>query len=718
MVRTPTRAPSWRLQVTLAAIITVGYFLIAAPLGSRGEGIGEGDFAPRALTAIRDAQFESNVLTQAARDEAAAAVETAYFPADPAITVQQQEKLRAFFDAYRVLRQRSDLSRPRQVEDAERIPSALPIQPATRVTLLDASAADFETLRAAAIDGITEVLRAGVAAGEGATRAGEHIDRLAAAPIERRLDSDSLSALRNVLGAFVAENRSVDTEETRRRQDEERRAQPPVIVTYVKGQVIAPASKSLDAADIEALRATGAISSGLGYSRMGGVALIALALGLFGAPMVARGVDRRTGSAPVAVAAASVLAAFLCARAAYGPLLPDTGEEYIALALPIPAAALVVALFAGALPGAATAVLLGLASAFIATVEPDLAGAGFIGSLESLRMGVTIAAAGAAGAAVIGLRRGIPGFVASGVVSAAAGAGVLLAFWLVDEPHRASSLASLGIAGAASGLGSAAVAGAVALGTARWTGFLDRSRLARLAHSRHPLLRRLQAEAPGTFHHASMVATLAEHAAERIGADALLARAGALYHDVGKLARPTFYIENMADGALSPHEGLDPAESASIIREHVTRGISLAKDSGLPPAVVDFIPEHHGTRLVTYFYRLAAAQNQPTDPAPFRYAGPRPRSRETAIVMLADSSEAAVRAEPERGRARIDAIVDSILAERLGEGQLDECDLTLRELRVIAEVFKEQLRAAYHPRIAYPEPVPEELVRIAGTELR
>src|SRR5207237_9142329 len=238
--------------------------------------------------------------------------------------------------------------------------------------------------------------------------------------------------------------------------------------------------------------------------------------------------------------------------------------------------------------------------------------------------------------------------------------------------------------------------------------------LATLLHLRqlgdlsHPLRRDLQAPAPGSFRHSVIVGNLAERAAGLIGADSLLLRVGCYLHDIGKIAKPEYYIENQIDTA-NPHDKLQPNVSARLVSEHVRIGLKLTGRYRLPARVRAFIPEHHGTRLVTYFYRKASAHDPSTDPEKFRYPGPRPQSRETAIVMLADSVEAVVRSSRDRSHERIGELVDGVIAERLAEGQFDECDLTMRDLRVIADSFKTTLRGIYHPRIEYPSPTKAEL---------
>ena len=254
---------------------------------------------------------------------------------------------------------------------------------------------------------------------------------------------------------------------------------------------------------------------------------------------------------------------------------------------------------------------------------------------------------------------------------------------------------------------SAFVALGAFLGLSFLFGITTRVQLMELAQVNQPLLRRLQDEAPGTFHHSIIVGNLAERAADAIDADSLLVRVGCYYHDVGKLLQPGFYVENQMGGE-NPHEHLEPQVSAQIVSEHVRGGLELARKYRLPQRVAAFIPEHHGTRLVTYFYRKASRESPEVDATQFTYPGPRPQSRESALGMLADSVEATVRSSPDHSPERIDALVDEVVAERVSEGQLDECDLTLRQLKTIAESFKATLRGVYHPRLEYPQPTEAE----------
>ena len=234
-------------------------------------------------------------------------------------------------------------------------------------------------------------------------------------------------------------------------------------------------------------------------------------------------------------------------------------------------------------------------------------------------------------------------------------------------------------------------------------GILTDVKLLELSNADLPVLGQLALRAPGTNQHSHAVGQLAEDACRAVGANPLLARIGALYHDIGKLAAPEYFVENQQGD--NPHDRLRPYQSAKIITSHVTYGAKLAKEIGLPAKIADFIPQHHGTRTLHYFLRKAQAQakpNETVDEADFRYPGPKPQFKEAAIMMLADSCEAAARSlarpDPENIRAIVIKIVDAIISD----GQLDECDVTLQELTTIREAMISALTAIYHARIDYP----------------
>ncbi|MCI0343747.1 MAG: HDIG domain-containing protein [Planctomycetales bacterium] len=231
--------------------------------------------------------------------------------------------------------------------------------------------------------------------------------------------------------------------------------------------------------------------------------------------------------------------------------------------------------------------------------------------------------------------------------------------------------------------------------------------LLELSDQNHPLLRRLLLEAPGTYHHSVVVGSLAEAGAEAIGANALLARVGAYYHDVGKSMKPEYFTENEGKKGLR-HGRLSPTLSTLVIKAHTKDGVVLAREYDLPQAIVDFIPQHHGTSVIEFFYQEAVSlegdSSVPRDA--FRHDGPKPQVKETAIMHLADSVEAASRSLSDPTPGRLRDLVHTIIWKKLGDGQLDECDLTFRELRRIEEAFVRVLVGVFHSRIRYPDARP------------
>jgi putative nucleotidyltransferase with HDIG domain len=368
--------------------------------------------------------------------------------------------------------------------------------------------------------------------------------------------------------------------------------------------------------------------------------------------------------------------------------------------------------------GMLMAVLLDGGTALVVhAVVSIIAGAVNSGSGSSLEITAYVFLGGLAG--IIAIRRGdrLQTFLQAGVFVALVDAAVVSVFSLLGE-RDLTGVVQLWGASAFSGAGAAiASAGSFAvLGSV--FGIVTVFQLLELANPSQPLLRRLLVETPGTYHHSIIVGNLAERAAEAIGADPLITRVAAYYHDVGKLANPMAFIENQAGGE-NIHDQLEPEVSAELLKQHVADGIDIAYAARLPKKLIAFIPQHHGTTLMSYF--LARAREQAAAPyggletaegrkaaatvdvRRFRHAGPKPQSREAALIMLADGVEASVRSLSSRDEGTIRAMVDRIFLERVEDGQFDECDLTLRDLEKTKEAFVGQLLGMYHTRIAYPQ---------------
>ncbi|MEM1423582.1 MAG: HDIG domain-containing metalloprotein [Planctomycetota bacterium] len=364
------------------------------------------------------------------------------------------------------------------------------------------------------------------------------------------------------------------------------------------------------------------------------------------------------------------------------------------------------------------AMLVGVASMLLTATALDLGEGHFVAGLvgvmlaawrladirsrnDVVRGGVVTTAGVALGVIVVGLvERPLTGVVTIDLVERTR-AGLVLLELLVDAA----------IAGAGAFLAAALLLVALQL-IERVFGITTGMTLAELRDPQHPLLRQLQQRAPGTYNHALNVATIAESAADAIGADALHAYVGAVYHDIGKMNKPDYFVENQSPG-LNKHDRLSPAMSLLVIVGHVKDGVELAREYGLPKSLHHYIESHHGTTLVEYFYFQAQKQadeddntDRPTE-FEYRYPGPRPQTREAAILMLADASESAARSLDTPTASRIEALVHDLARKRLLDGQFDECQLTLRELTLIEGAITRTLSSIHHGRIAYPKGEPE-----------
>ena len=233
-------------------------------------------------------------------------------------------------------------------------------------------------------------------------------------------------------------------------------------------------------------------------------------------------------------------------------------------------------------------------------------------------------------------------------------------------------------------------------------GILSTMKLIELSNPNHPLLRKILMEAPGTYHHSVMVANLADAACEAIGANGLLARVGCYYHDIGKTKRPNFFIENQMHRE-NPHDRLPPDKSANIIISHVTDGAAILKKYNLPKEIIHIAEQHHGNTLLKFFYHKAVQGEEEVKEEDYRYPGPKAQTKESAIVGIADSVEAAVRSLNQPTPETIESLVKKIVSDRLQDGQLNECDLTLKELETVSHSFCETLKGIFHSRIEYPE---------------
>ena len=694
-VRRFARTDAVRLVVaTLLMVVALGGVLAvdALPGPFAGQGIIVGDLATADILAPRALTYESAEQTRLAREEARRQVQPQYdySPARGQLTAARQldalgEVITPVDAAFAAIL----TPEARQIALRSAIPT---LAPPSRETLAELDEPQWTSLRAELVRVLEAVERQEVRD----TLLGDVRDSLDSR-LSIRFAADQRALVTEILQPLVVANSTFDEAATERARTEASNLVAPVEVPIAKGEIIARRGDRVDALDREKLDRLGLLDPrpdslrAAGWFMLAGVAVLLLLAWVW-----------RFRSQIWHRSSALLLIALVLIGASIA--LKVTGDRSV-LPYVVPVAAV----------GLLLAVLLDAGAALMVTSILALLGGAIVGSVE---FAAYVLFGGVAG--IIVVRRGekLSHFVQAAVAIAIVQIVVVTMFTLLGDRDFTGffELAGASVASAA-GSAVAALGSFVILGNA--FGITTSFRLLELANPSQPLLRRLQLETTGTYHHSLMVGNLAERAAEVIGADPLLARVAAYYHDVGKLANPVAFIENQY-GQDNVHDELEPEQSVVLLKAHVANGIDLAYEYRLPKPLIAFIPQHHGTALMSYFYARAqeqavaeagalpgtpAAQEAAAtvDAAKFRHAGPKPQTKEAAILMLADSVEASVRSLGTPDEATIRAMVSRIIRERLEDGQFDECDLTLRDLDRIREAFVAQLLGMYHRRIEYPQ---------------
>ncbi len=682
----------------LLAVLLMG---VLFPILPSRLSVNEGDIASQTIRAPREVRYNSKELRDQLQEQRRVSVRDVV-SYDVGMKPQQLARLTEIVARIQGQRDSPGFARATRDEGIARI-QGITLSPAQRSVVLDFTPEQWAAT-------VEEAFRLLGAVLEEPFSATEMEDRKTA--VNNRV-RDGFPAVQGGVAVALVQPLVVPTQrkdevETQKAREKAAAGVEPQVQTYAKNQVIVREGDAIDRAKIEALREAGLLNIRLSLRELAAALVIALlGAGLLGAYLHVFQPPSMASYRRLVATCLLIGGLQLVARLYLPLVLPDSDRRFLAFVLPVAAVPMLVAALFEAPLALVIAVACTVLTTFTAVYLPDVAGVVGLTAIQTLQMTAAFLLGGFAGVVVVYRAERFSRFFLAGAAVSLASFFGLVAFWLLDSGRRPSDLAWM--AGASAGAGALSSLLAVGLFALLGSvfGITTRLQLMELAQLNAPLLRRLQDEAPGTFHHSVIVGNLAERAADLVGADSLLVRVGSYYHDIGKLARPGFFIENQLSGQ-NPHDGMDPATSSDLLRDHVRHGAELARKERLPERVRAFVQEHHGTLRTAYFYRLAAQTDPEIDPALFTYAGPRPQSRETAIVMLADSTEATVRAAKDRSQDRIDAIVENVIAERLAEGQFDDCDLTLRDLRVIAEAFKRSMRAIYHPRVEYPAPVRAE----------
>jgi len=700
-----TRRDLLRLVIASVLLIVALTATLAIDVAPSGLGLEMGAIAQDSVRAPRAITYESRILTDRARSLAADAVAPQYdYSAERAANIAAQQGA-VFAGAMAT----ADAAFSADVSPFNRealLQGTLPaLSDAARSTLITLSPERWRVLRNEGARVLDEIERSQLRDTDLATQR-----QFLNSRIQAGLSGDERDLATELISPLIVANSSYSETLTQEARDGAAAGVGPVTETVQQGQIIVDAGHPITALDLETIDALGINASHLDAARLAGWLLLSVLLvGLLLAwvwrfrpelwhrnnVLVLVGLMMAFATVAFKVTAGRSILPFFVPTAAVGMLLAillDAGAATVLMA--------VLALIAGAVNGSSLEV-----SAYV-----------FLGGL----------------AGIVGVRRGdrLHVFVQAGLVVVAVNIAVVSTFVLLGERDLdLAGILQLWAAAVASGAGAAVVAVGSFAALGSLFGILTVFQLLELANPSQPVLRRLLVETPGTYHHSLMVGNLAERAAESIGADPLLARTAAYYHDIGKLSNPLGFIENQAGGE-NIHDELSPEVSAQLLKAHVADGIDVAYRSRLPKALISFIPQHHGTTLMSYFFAKAkdaaaapfggtstpegSKAAESVDPSRFRHAGPKPQSREAAILMLADGVEASVRSLSSRDEATIRAMVTRIIDERLKDNQFGECDLTLRDIEKIREAFVSQLLGMYHQRIAYPQNVDVELESKGG----
>ncbi len=500
--------------------------------------------------------------------------------------------------------------------------------------------------------------------------------------------------------SFILPNLSIDLDETEKGRKQAKAQIEPVRLSIAPGETILRDGSIITPVDIEKLEASKLIDPKIQWAQIIGN------IGLSVAFCVGLGIYLIKGQLNTPVTPKRVLLlALIIGGIVFAAKLLLPGRELLSYLFPFATGPMLIATLLNPFLAVVVALLLSILVTYSAMLSPELLTFLSPSPLEPLEKITLYFSSSLIGVLMVWQAKRMYQYLAAGIGVGIAGAAIVLVFWLLAPDREVAKLGWAVLGVMSSGFLSAALTVGAFVLLGHIFGITTSFHLMELAHPDHPLLRKLVLEAPGTYYHSLIVSNLAEQAADIIGADSLMARVGAYYHDAGKLINPGFFIENQRAGE-NIHDKLDPTISASIVISHVKDGVQLANQYHLPHRIKDFMQEHHGTRLASFFYQKALQEKEGVQRTDFEYPGPAPRSKETAIVMLADSIEAMARARGSSDPEDLYALVEEVVAERIAEGQLDNSDLTLQDLAKIKEAFKIALRGVFHPRIQYPQPPP------------
>jgi putative nucleotidyltransferase with HDIG domain len=690
---TSNKPPLLRLGV-LAFTVLLSISSLILPISTRASGytLNIGDVAPQDIQAPENLTYTSAVLTEIGRVNAENAVDPVYDSADPSITRRQIERLRIALNYISAIRLDIYATEEQKINDLASMVD-LSLDQETIKALLIINDARWEIASQEAINVLEQVLRKTIRDDQlNETR--QSIPAL----ISFSIPEDQAIIISRIVAPFVVSNSLYNEPATNAAKIIAREYINPISTTYIQGQIIVNRGSVITAVEREALENFGLIEPPRTVQTILAAVSIVVLLSTLSVLYF-----RSRSLAPIHNTKGFIATAIVFLIFLLGSRLAIPNRAVIPYIFPIPAFGLTIASLYSIEAGVILSLSLSVMGAFDLSYSLDLTLYFFISTI--------------CGILILGKGKRVINFFWAGLAIGISGSAVILAYRLGDSNVDLIGIATLLGAAFLNGMASASLTLLLQFLFSHTLGLATPLQLLDLSRSDHPLLQHMLRNIPGSYQHSLQVANLAEQAAEAIGADSLLTRVGALYHDAGKVNNPSFFVENQPPGQINTHDDLDPAQSASLIIKHVMDGIQLAHKYRLPPRVQDFIREHHGTLLTRYQYSkaLALAQNnhQGVNENLFRYPGPRPRSRETALLMLADGCEARVRAELPQTETELRAIVQKTIDYCQNESQLDKTTLTLNDLYLARESFVKTLQNTYHPRMKYPELTPPNKTKSA-----
>lgn len=648
-----------------------------------------GDPAPRDLIAPNTTTYVSDVLTAQRRRQAVDSVEDVYELPDPNVARQQTQLARQILDFINNVRRDPYATQEQKIADLRQI-TALDLEERIMINILDMEDETWRSIEEQIASVLERVMQQAIREGD----VQNVVNRLPT-QVSVRFNNRESDVITSIVGDLVRANTFIDPEQTELARQEVADNFSPVERTFVAGQNVVEEGTIITPVDYEALQKLGLLEVSPEERRRNLLRAVAQAFMVSLMVMVVTGLFIARFSPGLfdqprfLLLAAGLYLLFLIGARAMGV---SRGEIYI-------------------FPTAAMALL------FVAIIGPQVAVISTLGLAmmvsfmigQQLEIAALVGIGGLIGTLTLRRAERLNSYFTAGLMVAISNVIIITIFNIGGTQGRLAEgvplLPNLLVFGALNGILAAAAAMAMMYLVTVLFNLPTGLRLVELSQPNQPLLQRLLRDAPGTYQHSLQVANLSEQATSAVGGNAELVRVAALYHDIGKSLNAPFFVENQADG-VNPHDEMgDPYRSADIIISHVTEGDKLARQHRLPQRVRDFIREHHGTTRVEYFYRqaLAEAEDQDAvDPMDFTYPGPIPQSRETAIMMLADSCESTVRARRPSSRQEIQEIVQGIIDARTRAEQLDESGLTANDIKTIRSVFVDMLQAVFHPRINYP----------------